>query len=98
MLPLALAVFFLYYFPYKERIESARLERLYGAPYTAYRAAVPALLFAPARWSPPPELAANVSVEGRWSFARFRANDEDGALLAILGGVVLLALRPLLPL
>lgn len=98
LLPLALAVFFFYYFPYKERIESARLERFYGAPYAAYRAAVPALLFAPAAWVPPPEVAAQVSVAGRWSFGRFRANDEDGALLAILGGVLLLALRPLLPL
>jgi len=98
VLPLALGVFFLYYFPYKERIESARLERLYGAPYAAYRAAVPALRFVPAAWSPPPEVAASVSVAGRWSFERFRANDEDGALLAIAGGVLLLALRPLLPL
>ena len=39
-----LPVFFFYYLPYKDRIESARLERRHGLAFASYRAAVPALL------------------------------------------------------
>jgi protein-S-isoprenylcysteine O-methyltransferase Ste14 len=82
--------FLLYYLPYKDRIEGARLERRYGEAYAAWRRAVPALLprlapFRPAQAGPgdPP----------RWSRARFRENDEGGALVAIAAAWLLLALR-----
>ena len=94
VLPVGIALFFLYYFPYKERIESARLERFYGAPYTRYRAAVPALLPAVSAWRPDGETGA---VGFAWSAERFAGNDESGTLLAVVIGVVALALRPLLP-
>ena len=94
VLPVGIALFFLYYFPYKERIESARLERFYGAPYTRYRAAVPALLPAVSAWRPDGEAGA---VSFAWSAERFAGNDESGTLLAVVIGVVALALRPLLP-
>ena len=45
-----LPFFFFYYAPYKERIESARLERRYGEAYAAYRMAVPALWPARRPW------------------------------------------------
>lgn len=99
-----LPFFFLYYLPYKERIESARLERRYGEAYAAYRRAVPALW--PARQAfrggaPAPEAGAGSRQDappgGGWSRARFLANDEQGALLASLAGLALLALRPALP-
>lgn len=94
VLPVGIALFFLYYFPYKERIESARLERFYGAPYTRYRAAVPALLPAMSAWRP--EGDGGVASFG-WSAQRFADNDESGTLLAVVIGVLALALRPLLP-
>ncbi len=94
ILPAGLALFFLYYFPYKERIESARLERAYGEPYTRYRAAVPALVPALTAWRVPAGPAAGAA----WSAARFDENDESGTLLAVVLGTVALALRPLLPL
>lgn len=94
LLPPLLLVFFGYYFPYKERIESARLERIYGEPYAAYRARVPALL--PAR--PPFRPESRQGAAPRWSSARFRDNHEAGTLLAVAIGLVLLALRPLAPL
>ena len=47
-----LPVFFLYYFPYKERIESARLELRHGRAYAEYRRAVPALLPSLVRFTP----------------------------------------------
>jgi len=93
LLPIGLAFFFLYYFPYKERIESARLERLYGEPYRAYRAAVPALIPRIAPWRSDGEPSAL-----RWSRERMRANSEQGAAFAIVLGALALALRPLIPL
>lgn len=94
VLPVGLGLFFAYYFPYKERIESARLERLYGAPYTAYRAEVPALVPALSPWRP----SGAVAAAGGWSPARFADNDESGTLLAVTLGVIALAIRPFLPL
>ncbi len=82
--------FFGYYLPTKDRSEGARLERRHGEAYSAWRLAVPALLPRLAAWRPAADPA-----ESRpcWSFARFRANDEDGALLAIAAAWGLLALR-----
>jgi len=88
-----LPAFFLYYFPYKERVESARLEQRYGRVYAEYRRAVPALLPSLARFTPP----GGAAVRERWSAARLRENDEHGTLLGVGVGLLLLALRPLLP-
>jgi protein-S-isoprenylcysteine O-methyltransferase Ste14 len=84
--------FFLYYFPYKERIESARLEKRYGRAYAEYRRAVPALLPSLSRFTP----AGGSPTRERWSVRRLRDNNEDGALLGICIALLLLALRPLL--
>lgn len=94
VLPVGIPLFFLYYFPYKERIESARLERAYGAPYALYRASVPALFPAFRPWRP---ASAPSAGEASWSAARFTENDESGTLLAVLLGALALVLRPLLP-
>lgn len=96
VLPAGLTLFFFYYFPYKERIESARLEHFYGAPYTLYRAAVPALVPTLAPWRQPGE--GGTASAASWSAARFTGNDESGTLLAVLLGVLALMLRPLLSL
>jgi len=96
VMPLGIALFFLYYFPYKERIESARLERFYGTPYARYREAVPALVPARAPWRPAEGTGAGNG--DRWRTERFSENDESGTLLAVILGVLALALRPLLPL
>ncbi len=87
-----LPAFFLYYLPYKERIESARLERHYGGAYLAYRVAVPALLPGRAPWRPPPGSGVESGVQ-RWSWERFRDNGELGTLVAVGSGLGLLALR-----
>jgi protein-S-isoprenylcysteine O-methyltransferase Ste14 len=85
-------IFFLYYLPYKERVESERLAGRYGDLYAEYRRAVPALLPSLARFEPVPGRAASE----RWSAARMRENDEHGTLLGIGIALLLLALRPLL--
>ena len=92
LLAIGLGFFFVHYFPYKERIESARLERLYGAPYARYRAAVPALLPSLAAFHDP-----GVPGGAPWSAAKLRDNHEDGAAIAVALAVLALALRPLLP-
>jgi protein-S-isoprenylcysteine O-methyltransferase Ste14 len=94
LLPIGLAFFFLYYFPYKDRIESARLERLYGEPYARYRAAVPALLPLPGAW---PEAAAVSGGARRWSAACFRDNDEGGTLAVVAAALVVFLVRAALP-
>jgi protein-S-isoprenylcysteine O-methyltransferase Ste14 len=82
-------LFFGYYLPYKERIESARLERRYGDDYRHYRAAVPALLPVGRRW-PPGGASAPIR---RWSARRFRASSEAGTLLAVALGFLALGAR-----
>jgi protein-S-isoprenylcysteine O-methyltransferase Ste14 len=89
-----LPLFFLYYFPYKERVESARLERRHGSAYTEYRRAVPALLPSLIPFTPADRDAASGA---RWSVQRLRDNDETGTMLGIGVALLLLALRPLLP-
>jgi protein-S-isoprenylcysteine O-methyltransferase Ste14 len=96
-----LPFFFVYYFPYKERIESARLEGRYGDAYTAYRRAVPALWPARSAWrgralglAPGIVAAETQERDDGWTSARYLANDEQGAGLASLLGLALIALRP----
>ncbi len=87
-------LFFLYYLPYKDRIESARLERHYGSVYTQYRAQVPKLLPSRVPYRLPPELAHER--DRRWRFACFRDNSESGTLIGVVLVVLLFALRPAL--
>lgn len=85
LLGLVLPAFLLYYLPYKERIESARLERRHGEAYRAYREAVPAWL--PARRAVRAPSARSFSCE------RVRENDEHATLLAVALGFAVLGLR-----
>jgi protein-S-isoprenylcysteine O-methyltransferase Ste14 len=89
-----LPLFFLYYFPYKERVESERLEQQHGSAYTEYRRAVPALLPSLIPFTPSQGTAASGV---HWSMQRLRDNDETGTLLGVGVALLLLALRPLLP-
>lgn len=92
LLGLLLPWFFLVYFPRKERVESERLERLYGAEYVAYRENVPALFPSLRPWR------SMRVVDARWSGARFDGNNELGTVLALAAGLALVVLRTLLPL
>lgn len=89
-LPLGLAFFLGYYLPYKERVESKRLEAVHGPVFTAYRAAVPALLPRLRPWR-------DGAPGAPWSFARLVANDELGAALATALFLAALAARTWLP-
>jgi protein-S-isoprenylcysteine O-methyltransferase Ste14 len=74
--PAGLVFFFGYYLPYKERIESSRLEARWGAHFTEYRASVSPLWPRLRGWQRAPRDLSS------WSLERVVANDEFGVLLA----------------
>ena len=77
-IPIGLGLFFGYYFPRKERTETARLEALYGERYRAYLAAVPALVPSLRAWS-----ASDAAPGPGWRFGQVRDNSELGPPLAV---------------
>ncbi len=85
-LPLGLGFFFSYYLPYKERIESARLEGLYGDAYRHYHDGVRSLVprGRPWRGAAPPV---------RWRLARVVANNEHSVVVWSLLGLGVMAWR-----
>jgi hypothetical protein len=80
-LPIGSAVFFLYYLPYKERVEGKRLLARHGPAFRAYREAVPALL--PRLRAYRPASADAAGSESGWGFDRVVGNDELGTALAV---------------
>lgn len=91
------------YFPRKERSESARLAERYGERFLRYRREVPALRPRLSPWrgsgSDPSDPGARTGAAavageghtgGRWDFSRYADNNELGALLAVLGGWLVL--------
>ncbi len=84
LLGLFLLFFFTYYMPYKNRIEGARLERLYGDAFRRYALAVPSLVPRLHAYRP---LGSEQPAEIRWRAERFADNHEVGT-----AGVLVLAL------
>ncbi len=74
VLAAALLVFFFYYIPRKEKVEPARLERLHGEPYRAYRDAVPSLF---------PRLTPYGNPQGKWLWSNFTENEEYNMVVAL---------------
>jgi protein-S-isoprenylcysteine O-methyltransferase Ste14 len=83
-------VYFGYYMPYKDRIESARLESLYGDAYRRYAAAVPKLI---PRLHPYEPLPAERAPEKAWRRVRFADNNETGTALVVAVGVLCMVVR-----
>ena len=85
--------YYLYYMPYKNRIEGARLEALYGDAFRRYAVAVPSLL---------PRLHPYVPLGGERAIIpdareRFLDNNELGTAAVVAAGVLVLVFRWLLP-
>lgn len=93
LLALFLPWFFLKYFPRKERVESERLEQMYGADYARYRDEVPALFPAIRAWHPPAEGVPFDDLARAWSSTRYIDNNELGTLIALIAGLLLFGLR-----
>jgi len=85
LLPAALLVFALYYVPKKERVESERLRKRFGAEFEAYHAAVPGYLPRLTPWSG--------AKQERMSFALVVENSEVETQLLILGGLGVMLAR-----
>lgn len=69
-------IFFFYYIPRKLRVEGARLARIHGPSYEAYRSAVPILI---------PSLRPYGDQPDRWSFRQMVRNQEP----LVLSGLAL---------
>ena len=87
--------FFFVYFPRKERLESERLEALYGEAFARYRSEVPALRPRLAAWRPSAQGTRVGDPSGRWSLERYSENNELGTLLALLACLVVFGIRAL---
>lgn len=85
-LPLGLGFFFAYYLPYKERVESARLETLHGDAYRRYRDGVRPLVPRLRPWR-------DTDPNTRWRLSRVVANNEHSVLGWSLLGLGVMALR-----
>lgn len=85
LLPVGLLVFFLYYAPKKERVESDRLRRRFGPEFDEYHDAVPAYL---------PRLRAWPRAKREpMSWALVVENSEVGTVVTILLGLAVLLAR-----
>jgi protein-S-isoprenylcysteine O-methyltransferase Ste14 len=76
VIPAGLVFYFGYYLRYKERIESERLEGIYGDAFRAYRAAVPAIFPRLSPWHPPSQ-----TETPPWRLERVIENDEQTAFV-----------------
>jgi len=85
LLAAATFVFCFHYIPYKKRIEGDRLRKIFGSSYDDYDQKVPEYL---PRWTP--YSREKVS----WQVRNVIENSEEGILLIILAGVLLILSRP----
>jgi protein-S-isoprenylcysteine O-methyltransferase Ste14 len=85
LLLIGLAVFFVYYAPFKKKRESQRLFDHFGQAWTDYDRAVPDYL---------PKLRPySGRGTGQWEWSWFFENSEDGTGLAVVLGIIALGLR-----
>jgi len=82
--------YFAYYMPYKNRIEGARLEELFGDDFRRYAVAVPRLV---PRLYPYVPLGGSPAGASQWTGVRFEDNNETRVALAVLMGVLAVILR-----
>ena len=85
LLAAALFMFCFHYIPYKKKVEGDRLKRIFGNRFEDYDEKVPDYL---PRWTP----YSNEKVS--WQFKCFVGNSEEGILLMVLAGIVLVLSRP----
>ena len=81
----AFFMFCFHYIPYKRRVEGDRLRKIFGSQFEDYDGKVPDYL---PRWTPYP------SGKVSWQFRCLIENSEEGILLIVLAGIVLILSRP----
>lgn len=85
LLAAAMFMFCFHYIPYKKRVEGERLKRIFGRRYEDYDEKVPEYL---------PRLTPYSKEETPWRFKNFIENSEEGILLMIIVGILLILSRP----
>jgi len=90
VLTLFVLTYFAYYMPYKNRIEGARLEEIFGDAFRRYAVAVPRLV---PRLHPYTPLGGDASGSVVWRSERFADNNETGTAVAVGIGVLAMAAR-----
>jgi protein-S-isoprenylcysteine O-methyltransferase Ste14 len=85
MLAAATFAFCFHYIPYKKKVEGDRLKKIFGSQYIAYDEKVPEYVPRWTRYS---------NEKGRWRFKNFLENSEEGILLIIIAGIILILSRP----
>jgi len=85
ILAAATLAFCFHYIPYKKRVEAERLKRIFGSRYEDYDAKV--LDYIPRRTPYSNEKAS-------WRFSNFIENSEEGILLLVVFGVLVILSRP----
>ena len=78
-------MFCFHYIPYKRRVEGNRLRKIFGGQFEDYDEKVPDYL---PRWTPYSKEKVS------WQFRCFIENSEEGILLLVLAGIVLILSRP----
>ena len=85
LLSIGLAIFFVYYAPFKKKREGDRLRDKFGSEWINYNDAVPDYF---PRFSPYPKRGRR-----KWLSSGFSQNSEGGTLIAVLIGIIVLFLR-----
>jgi hypothetical protein len=85
LLAAAFFMFCFHYIPYKKKVEGERMKKIFGSQYEDYDGKVPDYL---PRWTS----YSNEKVA--WQFKSFIENSEEGILLILLAGIVLILSRP----
>ena len=85
LLAAAFFMFCFHYIPYKKKVEGYRLRKIFGDRFDDYDEKVPDYL---PRWTP----YSNENIF--WQFKCFIENSEEGILLIVLGGMILILSRP----
>jgi hypothetical protein len=85
LLAAAFFMFCFHYIPYKKKVEGDRLRKIFGGQFEDYDEKVPDYL---------PRRSPYSDEKISWQFKCFIENSEEGILLMILAGIVLVLSRP----
>jgi len=78
-------MFCFHYIPYKKKVEGDRLKKIFGSQFEDYDQKVPDYI---PRWVP------YSSQKNRWRYGNFIENSEEGILLIVIAGILLILSRP----
>ncbi len=85
LLAAATFMFCFHYIPYKKRVEGDRLRKIFGTQFEDYDQKVPDYI---------PRRAPYSSQKNPWRFGSFIENSEEGILMVVVTGILLILSRP----